>query len=123
MKVQLEDDDYVLSEGAAWIEVDGFAIRIHSDNGVVAIEAYEPQEGLSEPFQSMYLHSRAPCSVAGHEWQWYGADKRECSYCGRIEEAVQSMHLRQRAEKCAEHRWECINDSRKSTRLNSSHQK
>lgn len=93
MKVQLEDDDYILSEGAAWIEVDGFAIRIHSDNGVVAIEAYDAQEiedglGMGSPTQSMFLHSRPPCSVAGHEWQWHGSDKRECSYCGRVEEAV-----------------------------------
>src|SRR5574337_2126045 len=95
MKVQLEDDDYVLSEGAAWIEVDGFAIRIHSDSGVVAIEAYEPQEFedvvvMGEPVQSMRLRRRAE-ECTEHRWECvndgkHGRDELwTCLKCGERE--------------------------------------
>jgi hypothetical protein len=33
---ELKDDDYVLTDGAAWFTVKGFAVRIHStDEGVI----------------------------------------------------------------------------------------
>lgn len=46
----LNDDDYKLAEGAAWIEVKGFAIRIHAtDEGVVA-DIFSDRELRLDPF-------------------------------------------------------------------------
>lgn len=40
MKHHLSDDDYVLAEGAAWLETGKFAIRIHTTDEGVVVDIY-----------------------------------------------------------------------------------
>jgi hypothetical protein len=55
MRLDLEDNDYKLTEGAAWFAVKKFAIRIHStDEGVVVDIFKDPLEGFDEPLASTY---------------------------------------------------------------------
>lgn len=37
----LTDTDYILTEGAAWFSVSGFAIRIHTTDEGVAVDIYK----------------------------------------------------------------------------------
>lgn len=37
----LKDDDYTLTEGAAWIEVKNFAVRIHTNGDGMIISVYK----------------------------------------------------------------------------------
>ena len=37
----LIDNDYVLVEGAAWFDVDGFTIRIHSTDEGVVVDVFD----------------------------------------------------------------------------------
>lgn len=53
------DDDYVLEEGAAWLEVKGFAIRIHSTDEGVVVDIFKKDEGiedLGEPLATTYAY-------------------------------------------------------------------
>lgn len=37
----LIDDDYILTEGAAWLDVKGFSVRIHSTDEGVVVDIYD----------------------------------------------------------------------------------
>ena len=50
---KLKDDDYKLSEGAAWIEVKNFAIRIHSTDEGVIVDIFKNGE-YAEAIASTY---------------------------------------------------------------------
>ena len=41
---ELKDDDYVLTEGAGWFTVKGFAIRIHSTDEGVIVDIFKDGE-------------------------------------------------------------------------------
>ena len=41
MPRDLPDDDYILTEGAAWVEVQGFAVRIRANSSGLAVDVYE----------------------------------------------------------------------------------
>lgn len=47
--VKLPDADYVLTEGAAWIEVKGVAIRIFTTDEGVALMVYESGKEFDDP--------------------------------------------------------------------------
>jgi hypothetical protein len=50
---QLTDDDYKLTDGAAWIEVKNFAIRIHSTDEGVIVDIFKNEE-YAEAIASTY---------------------------------------------------------------------
>jgi hypothetical protein len=39
--MNLRDDDYVLIEGGAWFEVDGFAVRIDLTDQMVVVQIFD----------------------------------------------------------------------------------
>ncbi len=39
--MELKDDDYILSDGAGWFDVDGFAIRIEQTDEGVVVDVYK----------------------------------------------------------------------------------
>lgn len=47
MPRELKDDDYVLIDGAAWIEVKGFAIRLAATDNGVSMAAYRSGDEMS----------------------------------------------------------------------------
>jgi len=51
---QLEDSDYILSQGAAWLEVKNFAIRIHATNEGVVVDIYRNGDEASNAIASAY---------------------------------------------------------------------
>jgi hypothetical protein len=52
--MNLKDGDYTLEEGAAWIIVKGFSIRILSANGVVMVDVYKEGKEMDLPIASAY---------------------------------------------------------------------
>ena len=54
MGKELLDDDYILTDGAAWFTVKGFSVRIHStDEGVVAdvyAEGREDEDAIASTY-------------------------------------------------------------------------
>ena len=51
---ELKDDDYVLTDGAAWFTVKGFAVRIHSTDEGVVIDVFADGKELESPVASTY---------------------------------------------------------------------
>jgi len=49
----LTDSDYILTEGAAWFEVKGFSIRIHSTDEGVVVDVFKTGE-YTEAIASTY---------------------------------------------------------------------
>jgi len=39
--MNLTDQDYVLTDGAAWVEVQGFAVRIRANSSGLAVDVYK----------------------------------------------------------------------------------
>ena len=54
MKTSLTDNDYTLSEGAAWIEVKNFAIRIHSTDEGVSVDIYRNGDEMADALATAY---------------------------------------------------------------------
>lgn len=58
---QLADDDYELVEGAAWFDLNGFAIRLHATDEGVVVDIFDSQalnhEPFVEPLASTYAFS------------------------------------------------------------------
>ena len=52
--MNLKDDDYTLTEGAAWFTVKGFAIRILSTDEGVVVDIYNEGEVMELPIASTY---------------------------------------------------------------------
>jgi hypothetical protein len=67
--MNLKDDDYTLSEGAAWFTVKEFSIRILSTDEGVVVDIYNEGEEMELPIASTYAHSE---DIATDETRSYG---------------------------------------------------
>jgi hypothetical protein len=67
--MNLKDDDYTLTEGAAWFTVKGFAIRILSTDEGVVVDIYNEGEEMESPIASTYAHDE---DIATDETRSYG---------------------------------------------------
>ena len=56
MKTNIPDGDYVLEEGAAWIEVKNAAIRIISTDEGVIVDIYKSGEEFNESIAGCYVY-------------------------------------------------------------------
>jgi hypothetical protein len=54
MTTSLKDNDYTLSEGAAWLEVKNFAIRIHSTDEGVSVDIYRNGDEMADALATAY---------------------------------------------------------------------
>lgn len=54
MKTSIHDDDYILSEGAAWLEVKNFAIRVRATDEGVSVDIYRNGDEANEALASTY---------------------------------------------------------------------
>ena len=52
--MNLKDDDYVLEEGAAWFDVEGFSVRILSVSEGLWIAVYKNGEEMEDPVASTF---------------------------------------------------------------------
>lgn len=52
--MNLPDADYVLTDGAAWIEVKGFAIRIISTDEGIIVDVYAKGQEDNGPITTTY---------------------------------------------------------------------
>jgi hypothetical protein len=52
--MNLKDDDYTLTEGAAWFTVKSFSIRILSTDEGVVVDIYNEGEEMELPIASTY---------------------------------------------------------------------
>lgn len=53
--MKLSDGDYILTEGAAWVEVQGFAVRIRGDSSGLAVDVYKSGEEGEDTLASICL--------------------------------------------------------------------
>lgn len=54
--IELKDDDYVLTDGAAWLESAGFAIRIYTNgDGGLYVSVYESGDEMGTELQGFYI--------------------------------------------------------------------
>ena len=53
--MNLIDQDYVLIEGAAWVEVQGFAVRIRATPAGLVLDVYQSGQEASGPIDSFYV--------------------------------------------------------------------
>ena len=51
---ELEDGDYVLTEGSGWFTVKGFSVRIHATDEGVAVDIYTDGKETDGPVSSAY---------------------------------------------------------------------
>lgn len=54
MGERIRDGDYVLAEGAAWLEVKNFAIRVCSTDEGVVVDVYKNGEEMNDVIASAY---------------------------------------------------------------------
>jgi hypothetical protein len=54
--MNLKDDDYTLTEGAAWFAVKGFAIRILSTDEGVVVDVWKDGGEMDSPIASTYAY-------------------------------------------------------------------
>ena len=59
--MKLPDADYVLTEGAAWIEVKGFSIRIMSTDEGVIVDVYAKNKENDGPIAATYAFDSECC--------------------------------------------------------------
>jgi hypothetical protein len=59
--MNLIDQDYILTEGAAWVEVQGFAVRIRANSSGLAVDVYRSGEEGEDTLASICLE---PLDVA-----------------------------------------------------------
>lgn len=50
----LKDGDYLLKDGAAWLEVDGFSIRVARTDEGVAVDIYKNGHEMEDAIASTY---------------------------------------------------------------------
>ena len=55
--MNLKDDDYVLEEGAAWFDVEGFSVRILSVSEGLWIAVYKNGEEMEDPVASTFAYN------------------------------------------------------------------
>ena len=53
--MKLLDGDYVLAENAAWLEVQGFAIRVRATPKGLSVEVYESGQEASGELDSLFV--------------------------------------------------------------------
>ena len=53
-KQPIKDSDYILSDGAAWLEVKNFAIRIFATDGGVFVHIYRNGDEMADAIASAY---------------------------------------------------------------------
>tara|TARA_R110000822_G_scaffold4301_2_gene18429 strand:- start:303 stop:485 length:183 start_codon:yes stop_codon:yes gene_type:complete len=53
--MNLTDQDYVLIEGAAWVEVQGFAVRVRATPKGLSIEVYKSGQEASGELDSLFV--------------------------------------------------------------------
>ena len=53
--MNLIDQDYILTEGAAWVEVQGFAVRIRANSSGLAVDVYKSGEEGEDTLASICL--------------------------------------------------------------------
>ena len=53
--MKLLDGDYVLAEGAAWLEVQGFAVRVRATPKGLSIEVYKSGQEASGELDSLFV--------------------------------------------------------------------
>jgi hypothetical protein len=53
--MNLTDQDYVLSEGAAWVEVQGFAVRIRATPAGLIVDVYKAGEEMEGALNSLFV--------------------------------------------------------------------
>lgn len=51
---ELEDGDYVLTEGRGWFTVKGFSVRIHATDEGVAVDIYQDGKEMNGHISSAY---------------------------------------------------------------------
>ena len=54
MKKSIQDSDYILAEGAAWLEVKNFAIRVLATDEGVSVDIYKNGDEMTEALASAY---------------------------------------------------------------------
>jgi len=59
--MKLPDADYVLTDGAAWIEVKGFSIRIMSTDEGVIVDVYAKNKENNGPITTTYAFDSECC--------------------------------------------------------------
>ena len=55
--MNLPDGDYTLSEGAAWVDVKGFTIRIHRTDEGVVVDIFNAKTALTGDFDAALVSS------------------------------------------------------------------
>ena len=55
--MNLSDGDYVLTEGAAWVEVQGFAVRVRITSEGLVLDVYQSGQEASGPIDSFYVEA------------------------------------------------------------------
>jgi len=53
--MNLIDQDYVLIEGAAWVEVQGFAVRIRATPAGLFVDVYKAGEEMEGALNSLFV--------------------------------------------------------------------
>lgn len=66
--MKLKDGDYVLSEGAAWVESGSFSIRIRHVDGAIYVDIYKNGHEGENPLSTAY---------ANEDWTHEG-DQNDC---------------------------------------------
>jgi len=55
--VLIPDGDYVLTEGAAWLDTKGFAIRVHSTDEGIIVDIYDAEVAKTGDFDAALITS------------------------------------------------------------------
>ena len=53
--MNLSDGDYVLTDGAAWLEVRGFAVRIRATPAGLIVDVYKAGEEMEGALNSLFV--------------------------------------------------------------------
>lgn len=63
-RVHVQDGDYVLADGAAWLEVKNFAIRVYSTDEGVVVDVYKNGDEINGVIASAYAFDQEALNVA-----------------------------------------------------------
>ena len=55
--MNLIDGDYVLTDGAAWLEVQGFAVRIRTTPAGLIVDVYKSGEEMEGALNSLFVEA------------------------------------------------------------------
>ena len=62
--MKLLDGDYILAEGAAWLEVQGFAVRVRATPKGLSVEVYQSGQEAGGELDSLFVPT-----PKGDEWR------------------------------------------------------